>query len=441
MSLEFHKKLGEWEQRKSHEVVADESVEFRKKLHEWEKIKAKEEEVQPPPAPPPPPPMPPPPPVHYQLSPQFRKRLLEWQIRRAVSGKAGPHEEHELHKGLPEDFTRKLQEWEKIKAGKTSPRLARKDSRNESGARDDKGKVTHKEKQLQWLEKELNKVEREKRRLEREREKFLEREAKLERMRRAMHSPAADSSGEQEVLIQTSTGFFRFHGISEQFTKRLYEWEQQRGIAPEASTFALLDPKFRPEAGEEDPQATPGPSGLVRSKSVGSVADMTGLQNEPSAAELVQSQPSSLSLNDVEALEAELEESRVSSEPRLRSDSMTRPRTDSRSVPRSRSNSRSAPRRAAPPPPPLPPPPLLESPGAVIVDVEDEVEEAASLLRVIPAVRAETPVGVEDTDTRTAAEGGTSVHREDSVRSVSSYQLLEENMQLLSELKHKEAVC
>lgn len=198
LSQEFHKKLGEWERRKSNVgpvpttsgVPGEEeqlSADFRKKLHEWEKIKsgAKEEEVQPPP--PPPPPMPPPPPVHYHLSPQFRKRLLEWQIRRAVSGKAGPHEAHELHRELPEDFARKLQQWERIKAGKTSPRLTRKDSRSEqqkeaagsnTASPHDKSKIAHKEKQLQWLEKELNKVEREKRRLEREREKFLEREAR-----------------------------------------------------------------------------------------------------------------------------------------------------------------------------------------------------------------------------------------------------------------------
>jgi hypothetical protein len=50
----------------------------------------------------------------------------------------------------------------------------------------------------------------------------------------------------QEVLIQTSTGFFRFQGISEKFTRRLYEWEKARGIGPEASTFALLDPGYRP---------------------------------------------------------------------------------------------------------------------------------------------------------------------------------------------------
>ena len=61
-------------------------------------------------------------------------------------------------------------------------------------------------------------------------------------MRRAMGS----GQREQEVLIQTSTGFFRFHGISEKFTRRLYEWEKARGIGPEESTFALLDPGYRP---------------------------------------------------------------------------------------------------------------------------------------------------------------------------------------------------
>ena len=33
---------------------------------------------------------------------------------------------------------------------------------------------------------------------------------------------------------------FRFGGISEKFTRKLYEWEEQKGIAPESSTIALL---------------------------------------------------------------------------------------------------------------------------------------------------------------------------------------------------------
>lgn len=62
---------------------------------------------------------------------------------------------------------------------------------------------------------------------------------RLEKMRQAM-----ESNLEEEILIQTSTGFFRFHGISEKFARKLYEWEQARGIGPEASTFTLLDPDY-----------------------------------------------------------------------------------------------------------------------------------------------------------------------------------------------------
>ncbi len=41
--------------------------------------------------------------------------------------------------------------------------------------------------------------------------------------------------------MKTSKGEeFRFAGISDTFTRKLYEWEESRGIAPESSTLALL---------------------------------------------------------------------------------------------------------------------------------------------------------------------------------------------------------
>lgn len=61
-------------------------------------------------------------------------------------------------------------------------------------------------------------------------------------MRRAIGS----GMKKQEVLIPTSTGLFRFQGISQKFTRKLYEWEKARGIGPEESTFALLDPGYQP---------------------------------------------------------------------------------------------------------------------------------------------------------------------------------------------------
>lgn len=96
----------------------------------------------------------------------------------------------------------------------------------------------------------------------------------------------------QEVLIQTATGFFRFQGISQKFTKKLYEWEKARGIAPEASTFALLE---RASVSSRNREERPA---LQRSKSVGSAIDSS------SAAALSNTHhPSSLSLNDVDDLE------------------------------------------------------------------------------------------------------------------------------------------
>ena len=46
---------------------------------------------------------------------------------------------------------------------------------------------------------------------------------------------------EKEITVKTAKGEeFRFGGISEKFTRKLYEWEEQKGIAPESSTIALL---------------------------------------------------------------------------------------------------------------------------------------------------------------------------------------------------------
>ena len=46
----------------------------------------------------------------------------------------------------------------------------------------------------------------------------------------------------KEITVKTARGEeFKFGGISEKFTKKLYEWEQQKNIAPELSTIALLD--------------------------------------------------------------------------------------------------------------------------------------------------------------------------------------------------------
>lgn len=74
----------------------------------------------------------------------------------------------------------------------------------------------------------------------------------------------------KEIYIKTSTGEFRFEGISQTFTKKLYEWEERRGIRPESSTIALLDPNYykAPEKEvilQEKPPKSPELVRLVRS--------------------------------------------------------------------------------------------------------------------------------------------------------------------------------
>lgn len=61
-----------------------------------------------------------------KLPPAFKKKLAEWEIRKAVAGKSDQNVE-ELQKILPLDFNRKLQEWERMKAaGKpVSPGMVR----------------------------------------------------------------------------------------------------------------------------------------------------------------------------------------------------------------------------------------------------------------------------------------------------------------------------
>lgn len=80
-------------------------------------------------------------------------------------------------------------------------------------------------------------------------------------------------------------------GISRSFTRKLHEWEKSRGIAPEASTSALLQAA---RAQKKMPQAP-----LTRTQSDGSVA--------PSAAGSGRHHASSLSVNDVDDFESEYE--------------------------------------------------------------------------------------------------------------------------------------
>ncbi|KAL1123409.1 hypothetical protein AAG570_002489 [Ranatra chinensis] len=284
--------------------------------------------------------------LQRRLGEEFKRKAKDWELRRRSCGLQSSGnssvvigEEASGQDNLTAEFRKKLEEWDRIK-GSHSPdwdqsskmnnpfepdmapwaryqqRNARKkpEGSKEPGERrpflserwkkydrsggspTEQKSVKRGAKELAWLEKELLKIEREKQRLDREREKFNQREARLKKMRLAVGS----GMRKQEVLIPTSTGMFRFQGISQKFTRKLYEWEIAQGIRPEASTFALLDPGYKLSLSSSS--HTTGENGkvLVRSKSVGSVAELGGSSSNP---EGITHQPSSLSLNDMDGLE------------------------------------------------------------------------------------------------------------------------------------------
>ncbi|XP_060825372.1 uncharacterized protein LOC132912195 isoform X3 [Bombus pascuorum] len=96
-----------------------------------------------------------------------------------------------------------------------------------------------------------------------------------------------------EVFVRTSVGSYRFEGISREFTRKLYDWERYRGISPTSSTFRLLGPPYIPslrrstietstnsptsnysEVGSNEPVLLKGGC-LKRSKSVGAMIEKT----------------------------------------------------------------------------------------------------------------------------------------------------------------------
>lgn len=202
-----------------------------------------------------------------------------------------------MQKNLSNDFSKKMEAWQKIKAKEGSsgskaqtPTGDRKQeliipkvSALELGStkigsfqrkdKSPKGRVDHcdkspskqkdREKALQWVDKELQKIEKEKQRLAKERQKYQERKERLEKLKGSIVKPLKKQN--QDILIKTSAGEFRFEGISKTFTKKLYEWEEKRGVDPELSTIALLSSNVHPSL--KDEAARKSPTSIAKSRS------------------------------------------------------------------------------------------------------------------------------------------------------------------------------
>ncbi|KAG8187583.1 hypothetical protein JTE90_025917 [Oedothorax gibbosus] len=171
----------------------------------------------------------------------------------------------ELQQNLSDDFNKKLEEWQRCRAEggivgqggavqKVAAEVERKDSfgrvrkvsakpEKKPSTSATKGTYHMLKKDLTWLEKEQQKVDREIIRLSKEKQKFEKRSFRLKQLKEAMTS---EDGQKKEVLVKTSAGEFRFEGISDAFTKKLYEWETKKGVNPELSTIALLDESLKP---------------------------------------------------------------------------------------------------------------------------------------------------------------------------------------------------
>lgn len=103
----------------------------------------------------------------------------------------------------------------------------------------------------------------------------------------------------KEIVVKTSKGTMTFQGISRKFTRKLYEWEKAKGIAPESSTFALLHPEYKAMLEDDEVKEHPREKspGMKRCLSV----DSLSVKPIPSHADIqISHHPSSLSLNDAE---------------------------------------------------------------------------------------------------------------------------------------------
>ena len=145
LSADFKKKLDEWQRIKhNNEVPPDDALvqihvdrsqdltdfpmfDFRKKIDPWHKPKDKapksaekassstpgkirarpaEQKTL----------------VEEDLKPEFKLKVAEWELRKAMTGHSNKTTE-EISKLMPEDFNKKLREWEQLKVSKPNERF------------------------------------------------------------------------------------------------------------------------------------------------------------------------------------------------------------------------------------------------------------------------------------------------------------------------------
>nr|XP_012136181.1 PREDICTED: uncharacterized protein LOC100878328 isoform X1 [Megachile rotundata] len=251
LGAEFHRKLIEWERLKnlsprvakdsreisSNLVTPRETLpseerlapEFRKKLQDWKRTKKDRRGSAP-----------------FEQQRLNRRRLTDWQLWRSPSKseyrnkERGCYEENtgDVKSHLGEDFVRKMEIWKKMNdsSNRDAKHSQLKSNRLGISSEIDESEFLALERVVSLFDSDIGRGRRgsDARRLD---ECF---DGDL----RPYIEGTQNANDTNEVLIRTSVGSYRFEGISREFTRKLYDWERYRGISPTSSTFRLLGPAY-----------------------------------------------------------------------------------------------------------------------------------------------------------------------------------------------------
>ncbi|CAH1794348.1 unnamed protein product [Owenia fusiformis] len=213
------------------------------------------------------------------INPEFNKKMKEWEDlknkRMSISAgastihrpratvddcdmnrlsrdpKAPPINFKEIQKSLTDSFNRKLQDWEKKKYRKSrdcspgampvvaetkSPeRRGRKTKRYESKSAKakerERAKSKEKSREDKEREKEIKRLEKQQQKelekLERQQQKIEKERKRLEKLK-ALENELAAEELQEEGTVRTSIGNLPIDGLSEEFAKKLQEWEEMQ---------------------------------------------------------------------------------------------------------------------------------------------------------------------------------------------------------------------
>ncbi|XP_076654856.1 uncharacterized protein LOC143360148 [Halictus rubicundus] len=260
LGAEFHQKLVEWERIKNlsprphakdsreassnllnprDHFLSEErlSFEFRKKLQDWKRVK-KERRGS----------------TSFEQQRFNRRRLTDWQLwksplktecrNRGIAGQLASCGDSAISAGrshLSEDFLRKMDVWKRMNETAhrdTEPSARSKLHRLGIGSGIDESEFLTLEKALSLFNRNTVKERRESD--TQQLDKFIDGNTK------SYIDAESNANYTDQVLVQTPAGSYRFEGISREFTRKLYDWEKHRGISPRSSTFRLLGPAFDP---------------------------------------------------------------------------------------------------------------------------------------------------------------------------------------------------